>query len=409
MRFSSPRAAAAALTVALVAGSAARLQAQTNFGPAADANEPRGGGWTLTPVLGFAASWDDNVLMKGNGDAPVGTYVNALNPRLAADYLGRHTQLNASYDGSFLMYQDFGTLNSYDQRASISVRQAVNRRVSVFARNSVAFVPTTELVAFVGIPFVRTGSTIDDAHGGVELALSRHSTLTASYNFQWVAFDTTPEFANVLRGGHNQGFSAGWRRAISNELSLTADYDLQRAAVNQRIDGVPAGSFNIYNGWAGVEAKLSRTVSAFGAAGIARVGVSDFGPPKTGPAWRGGVTYQRRLTGLEASYSRSFVPSYSFGGTLQNEDITTRIRHTFTRRFSGQAAFSWRSNQTLTPGEPDLRSVWFEATAGYLMQRWLRLEGFYIRSRQSIDAPGGLLDRNRIGFQIVTSNPIRVR
>jgi hypothetical protein len=407
----SPRAVVVAMSASLWAGAAAQPAAQTSnyVSSATDTTQPRSGGWTFTPALGFASSWDDNVLMKANGDEPVGAYVNALNPRFTADYNGRRTQVNASYDGSFLMYHDFNSLNSYDQRAFFSARHLVNRRVTLFASNSAAFVPTTELVAFVGVPFVRTGSQIEDAHAGVDIALSKHSSMTASYNFQWVSFNSTAEFANVLRGGHNQGATLGWKRAVSDSLSLTADYEFQRATVTERVAGNPVGDFNIHNGWVGVEARLSPTLHAFAAGGIARVGVSAFGPPKTGPAWRSGLTYQRRKTGVDLSYSRSFVPSYSFGGTIQNEDLTTRLRQVFSRRLSGQASFSWRSNQALTPNEPDLRSLWLEGTLGYNVQNWLRVEGFFVRSRQSIDRPGGLLDRNRVGFQIVTSNPVRIR
>ena len=104
------------------------------------------------------------------------------------------------------------------------------------------------------------------------------------------------------------------------------------------VAGNPVGDFNIHNGWAGAEARLSPNVNAFAALGISRVGVNAFGPPKTGPAWRGGLNYTHRLTNLGVTYSRSFVPSYSFGGTLQNEDVTTRVRQTFSRRVAGQAS-----------------------------------------------------------------------
>ena len=46
---------------------------------------------------------------------------------------------------------------------------------------------------------------------------------------------------------------------------------------------------------------------------------------------------------------------------------------------------------------------------GYALTQWLRLEGFYAGSHQTIDRPGGLVDRNRIGFQLITSSPLRVR
>ena len=61
--------------------------------------------------------------------------------------------------------------------------------VALFARNSAADVPTTELQEFVGVPFVRTGSRIDDLRGGVEAAFTKRTSMVVSYDFQWVDFD----------------------------------------------------------------------------------------------------------------------------------------------------------------------------------------------------------------------------
>ena len=44
-----------------------------------------------------------------------------------------------------------------------------------------------------------------------------------------------------------------------------------------------------------------------------------------------------------------------------------------------------------------------------LPQPWIRLEGFYSRVQQSSLRAGGQLTRNRIGFQIVTSKPVRLQ
>ena len=41
-------------------------------------------------------------------------------------------------------------------------------------------------------------------------------------------------------------------------------------------------------------------------------------------------------------------------------------------------------------------------------QRWMRVEGFYMRLSQSSLVPGGRLDRNRVGIRIVTSKPMRI-
>ena len=56
-----------------------------------------------------------------------------------------------------------------------------------------------------------------------------------------------------------------------------------------------------------------------------------------------------------------------------------------------------------------LHSRWIEANVGYAIVQWLRLEGFYAGSHQTVDRPGGLVDRNRIGVQLITSSPLRIR
>jgi hypothetical protein len=391
----------------LMLGAAARLAAQpaSNFGPyAADASRPQATGWTFTPTFVFATSYDDNVLIRGEGDNVTGDYTNVVNPRGGLTYIGKRTRLDASYDGAFLMYREFSTLNSYDQHASLFVRQILSRHVSLFFNDTLALVPTTEFVEFVGVPFVRTGSTIEDARGGIEVALTRNSTLVASYNFQWVQFDKSADLFTQLQGGHSHGANVVWRRLISTRTTLFADYDVQRAVVLAGVD-----AFNVQNASIGVEQKLSPLVRVYGAIGIAHTGVNSFGPAQTGPAWRAGLARDFRKAGLDVEYSRSYVPSYGFGGTIQNEEITGRVRLPLTRRLSAQSSVSWRSNQPILAIEPNLHTRWIEATLGYGFRPWLRLEGFYANSQQSIARPGGLVDRNRIGVQIITSNPVRVR
>ena len=152
------------------------------------------------------------MLIKGEGDEAVGDLLNVVNPRADIGFNGRRGQFDASYDGAFLLYHDLSTLNSYDQHASVSARRRISPHVTLFARNSFALVPTTQTVELVGVPFLRTGSTIDDLQSGVEAALSKRTTMTATYNFQWVRFDADPTFADQLRGGHSNGGSVSLRR-----------------------------------------------------------------------------------------------------------------------------------------------------------------------------------------------------
>jgi hypothetical protein len=179
----------AALAAAALAAAAPAAAQESNFIPLASADAAAAPGWSFTPSLSYSAAWDDNVLMRGLGDETPADFVNFVNPRGALDYNGRRGQLAAHYDGGFALYRDLTSLNSYDQRGSLYARRFLTPHVALFVRNSIASVPTTELVSFVAVPFLRTGSRLEDFRGGVEAALSKHTSVTASYNFQWVDFD----------------------------------------------------------------------------------------------------------------------------------------------------------------------------------------------------------------------------
>jgi len=81
----------------------------------------------------------------------------------------------------------------------------------------------------------------------------------------------------------------------------------------------------------------------------------------------------------------------------------------FGRRAYVEANASWRSNEALVTSDLPLRSLWLGGIVGYAAQPWLRIEGFYGRTQQRIDRPGGDLERNRIGVQVVTAKPVRIR
>ena len=56
-----------------------------------------------------------------------------------------------------------------------------------------------------------------------------------------------------------------------------------------------------------------------------------------------------------------------------------------------------------------LRSLLVYSIVGWEPQRWVRIEGFYARAQQSTLRPGGDVNRNRVGVQIVTSKPMRMQ
>jgi hypothetical protein len=394
-----------AVAVATCAATAPTAAQETTSGSGTLASsQPPAGGWTVTPTMLYSATWDGNALLRGRGDEPIPDFVNILQPRAQLNFTGGRGQLSGSYDGAFLLYRDLDTLDSYDQRGSLVARRLISPHVALFGQNSIAAAPTTELAQLVGVPFTRTGSRLDNVHGGIELALTKYTSMTASYHFDWVRFDVSPDVSTLLLGGHSHGGSLILRRRMSERVTLSADYDLTHALV-------AGGSqvFDVQNSAAGFEYKLSDLVRIVGAVGVARLAINDLGPARTGPVYRAGLTRQFRKAAFDMSYSRSFVPSYGFGGTTQNQWLTTQLNLPLSRRWFSHSSFAWGSNDPLTPGALSLRTWWSEASIGYDVQPWARIEAFYAGTRQNIDRPGGLINRNRFGFQIVTAKPLRIR
>lgn len=388
----------------LLVGAGSAAAQGSNFLSPATADPQAGAGWSVTPSLSYSGGWDDNVLVTGEGDARAADFLNTVNPRATVNFNGRRGQLSGSYDGAFLLYRELSTLNSFDQRGSMFAQRLLSPHVALFARSSLAKVPTTELAAFVGIPFLRTGSRIIDTHGGVDVSLTKRTSMIVSYDFEWVAFDQNPATSVNLQGGHSQGASASIRHAMDARLTLTGDYNLTHAlvvAVNQ--------VFDIQNWWAGAEYKVSELTRVFGAAGVSRLGVTELSEARIGPALRAGLVRNFRTASARVEYSRSFVPAYGFGGTMQNEEFSAHLQVPLARRLVASTGVSWRRNDPLSEIDLPLRSFWLEGSVGYAATPMVRIEGFYSATNQNIDRPGGQSERHRFGFQVVTAKPMRIR
>ena len=381
----------------------AALAQESNFVQEAAADLQAPPGWSFTPSLAAGSGWDDNVLVHGNGDVAPGDVQSILNPRATLDFNSPKGQLSASYEGGIVFYRDLNELNTFDQRGSFFGRRMLSKHTALFVRNSAASAPSTELVQLVGVPFVRIGSRLEDLRAGVETSFTKYTSAIVSYDFQWVDFDQSAPGASALLGGHSHGASLALRHRLNPRLALTGDYALQHAVLR---DGE---TFDVENSSVGIEYKLSESTRMFAAGGISRLGVTQFSTDRTGPAWRMGLIHNHRRASVDLHYSRSFVPSYGFGGTMQNEEVTGRLQLPLGRRLYTSSALSWRSDDPLIAGDLPLRSFWVEGSIGYAVTPWVRLEGFYSGTHQAIDRPGGVLDRNRIGFQVITAKPVRIR
>jgi hypothetical protein len=263
-------------------------------------------------------------------------------------------------------------------------------------------VPTTEAQAISGVPFVRVGARMAFLRSGVEVQPSKRLSMNGSYTFQWIAFNDTPQFASSLIGGHANGGAAGARYQLTSRTTLTADYDVQRATIRS------GGIFTVQNGWGGLDYQLTKNSHAYAAFGVAAFTQSDVHVSKQSPAWRLGYGRQFEAFALDVSYSRSFLPSYGNGGTLSSEDLTAGVHVPLGRRIYADSSFALRSTEALVQNQ-SLTSGWINAALGYAVQPWMHIEAFYDGTHQTTDLPGGRVDRNRIGIQVVTAQPVRIR
>src|SRR4051812_25102353 len=151
--------------VALV-GAPGRAAAQaTNTGQL-----PANYGWTVTPSLLADTMFDDNALVRSNGGETPADLVSVINPRIAAEFKGRRGECAGAHEAALRLFRPQDPLNSYAQQESAEARRLVPRHVTMFGGYQMFSAPTTELLQFVGVPYVRTGSTSNLLSGGADAA-----------------------------------------------------------------------------------------------------------------------------------------------------------------------------------------------------------------------------------------------
>jgi len=298
--------------------------------------------WTFTPSILYQGSWDDNVLLRTRGDQAPGDFLNLVNPKAALNFTGRRSQVDLSYDGAFLFYQQLGDLNSFEQHASLNARRAITRRVTLFVREAAAAVPTTELVQFIAVPFTRTGSELNNLQSGLDVMLTKRTSMKVGYDFDWVSFQHDTTLARQLRGGHSHGGTFELRHGISPLTTVLVDYNVRHAIISGN------GTFDVQDADVGVERKITDATRVYAAGGVAHVAVSDFGPARNGPSVRAGISHLFHRTVANVAYSRSFVPAFGFGGrtkrspapcSCRSRNVSTRTRRSrggATRRSAGK-------------------------------------------------------------------------
>jgi hypothetical protein len=367
-------------------------------------------GWTFTPTFGFAETYDDNISLFGRNTAENQNddYITTFFPALDLRYSGKHTRFGSSYSGSFLNYRTFSVLNRWDQRVRIDLRRQETARVNWFARAAASMLPSTDLVELGGLPYRHTGAKTADGRGGVEYTFSARDSFQSSVNFQHVAFDRPPDVRAILRGGDVLESLNIWRHKIDSRLAIGTDYSFRRAHVVGDLE-----TFNIHTAEGAVDYDLSPSWSLSAGGGAVYLESTAVTSARTGPAWRISLERHRGTSSFNVGYSRSYIPSFGFGGTIQNDEVGLGFHTPLfgSRHFYTDNSIVYRDNQPLTDlaQQLPLRSLRTYSIVGWEPQPWVRFEGFYSRVQQTSLRAGGQLYRNRVGFQIVTSKPMRMQ
>jgi hypothetical protein len=411
---SARRLAACAVAAAMV------LQQTLWLGAQAQAPTPSQGtpppGWVFTPAIAVAESWDNNVLLATEGSESAGDFATAVSPRGVLGYRGRYTDFNLDYRGSYQFYQELTELNAYDQRANASFTRRLSPALNVFARNSLTKSPTTDDVDVPGVRFRRQGVLLEDFRAGLEARLDQRTAITGAYNFQYVDFDDDEALVTVdglRRGGHAHGGSAQLDHRLSPRLSVGAEYDMRHGTVDE------IQTFDVMNALGTVDWQFSRRMAVSAGAGYAWLSTSQTGEGSSAPAFRVSLSRSGEQLAWIVGYRRSFLPSFGFGGTFQNQEFNAGVLALITRRLDVSGSFSVRNNDPLNSvdgaaGDPTLldsglRSIWARSSVSYLATRWLRVEGYYTATFQDSQRPGGEVTRARAGIQVVTSTRMRIR
>lgn len=361
-------------------------------------------GLTFTPGLSLGTVFDSNVALAAVSPTKRQAESDRLllaEPFVQLDLVTRRTELSGGYQGYVRRYMDFDQLNGFDQHGHATLRRLVSKRTTFLFTEDYARVPTTDELEVNGIPFSRTGSRRNALAGQVIARLTKFTDLSVKYDNTWVRFDRTD---SLLTGGAVNGLTTRLARRLAERVTVGAEYAVRLADLNE---GTRQLTFHDAGGAAEVGIG-PRTTASLGL-GYSLLDDRSRHEHRTGPYVRASLTRDTERAIVGAAFERMFVPSFGFGGSSQSQQVRGFVRMPLDRnRLYLQGSASWRRTDPFVAKELPLDTTLLRSTLGYAAARFLRVEGYYAFTRQDSRIAGGKVNRQRVGAQVVISQPMRI-
>jgi hypothetical protein len=365
-------------------------------------------GWTVTPGMMFGAAWDTNPTMRNESGPFHEGVVSLVNPRGEIDFNGRRTHFNVGYSGTLQTYQTLEALTHFSQHGRMLTRYQASQRLNFITTATFASAPTTDEIELDGIPFVRVGSKKFDAVGGFAYQLTPRTVIAGGYTFQWVHFerDVQQRAFQFLRGGYSHKPTLRLNHRLTDRISVGGNWDYRRAVVD-----AGAQTFEGQEAIGDISWKVGPHTSITGGAGVSYLRIASTEVKRVGPAYRASLAQELFRASLTASYERSFVPNFAWGGLTSSESLRAGVTMPLLHgRMTASGSISYRRTNPLIVEVDlvELNSIWTNFALSFAATRWLRVEGFFLDTHQTSNARG-VFDRIRTGVQFGISKPMRMQ
>lgn len=365
-------------------------------------------GWTFTPGGVVGLVYDDNVAIAAapaSTNSTQGSTLLTIEPTGRLAFTGRHSSMSTSYTGQFRRYKDLPALNGYSQHAQLSFEQQTSDLFTWSVQNSYADVPTTDEVELNGVPFQRSGTRTDNLGAGLVARVSPLSSLSVRYDLTWARFDRS---APALTGGTINGFNSEFRRDLNGRLGVGIEGQLRFASVN-----LAAATTRFENIGGTLHYALAQFTEFTAALGLAYLQDPSRAITRSGPYTRVSIDQITPAGVYGASYERSFLPSFGFGGSTRSQEVRGWVDlPPIGRRVFVQSSLAWRRSEPLEGLDIARDTTYLRGSIGYAIARPIRVDGFYIYSRQAAlesRLAGGTINRSRVGVELTFFNPMRIQ